>query len=657
MRLVRWLSVLTLPALALRIVYLLEIRKVLFFDHPVLDALEYVRWGREVAAGQLLWTELRIHGPLYPFFLGAVFAISPDNYLLVGILQSIVGVASAWIAAMIARELIDGLIAPIVAFCCIAFGWIFVYYDGQWMPTTFIVFFDLLGAWMTLKAWGEGAKYRHALGAGLAFAASALAWGPGIAFLPVAALCIAFTRPPALVAYKRAGACLLAGGALLAPVLARNHYVSGQWTLTQGNAGLNFYIGNNPDADGLPSVRPGLEWESLTQRGLRRDLLADGVTFWMEQPAVAARLFGRKSCLLVANPEVCPSQDIGYFREASRALSLPWPSSGVLLPLGVVGLLVALGRPAGRRVVALSTPVLTLPVVFTVCARYRLPFEALSAPLAGLFVAWISCGGGRFALRALAGGAAALIAILSFADPMGAGTARIFRTHDYVARELFYGGRYEEALDEVQLQRDVDPRDVEVLYDEAVIRLALGQHLDARFWQRQGVDARTSGYAFWTVVRGAAEHFLRQGRPGLALGAIRLSMGGERPLEDDYRYIARRLALKSPVLCGLTGEALRQLGRLVEAIECLRLATSYKPPITDAWVSLGAALGQKGEFAEAAKVTEEATRLAPENAQAWFNLASAYHFLGRKDDAIRAATRARDLGHAEAEKLLRVLRR
>ncbi len=649
MRLARWLGVLTLPALALRIVYLLEIRKVLFFDHPVLDALEYVRWGREIAAGQILWPDLRIHGPLYPFFLGAVFAISPDNYLLVGILQSIVGVASAWVAAMIARELIDGLIAPIVAFCCIAFGWIFVYYDAQWMPTTFIVFFDLLGAWLTLKAWGEGAKYRHAIGAGLAFAASALSWGPGIAFLPVAALCIAFTRPPALAAYKRAGTCLLAAGALLAPVLAWNHHLSGAWSLTQGNAGLNFYIGNNPDADGLPSVRPGLEWERLTQRGLHRDLAADAISYWGDHPAAATRLLGRKWCLLVANPEVCPSQDIGYFREASRALSLPWPSSGVLIPVGLVGLVAALGRPKGRRVGALALPALLLPIAFTVCARYRLPFEALSAPAAGLLVAWMARGEARLAIRAAAGAAAALVAILSFADPMGAGSARIFRTHDYAARELFHEGRYEEAHGEIQLERQANPNDIEVRYDEMAIWIALGRGDKARAIAVDAGWQTFSAFLDWRAGRAFATHFLAGGHPERVLQLI------EPPVVLPLLGYDRRV--RHPVLNALAGEAFRQLGRLDEAIECLRLATSYKPPITDAWVSLGAALGQKGEFAESATVSEEAVRLAPENAQGWYNLAVAHHKLGRKDDAIRAATRARDLGHADGEKLLQALRR
>lgn len=645
MRLVRWLSVLTLPALALRIAHLLEIRKVFFFDHPVLDALEYVRWGREIASGQILWPELRIHGPLYPFFLGAVFVVSPDNYLLVGILQSLVGVASAWVAAMIARELIDGLLAPLVAFCCVAFGWIFVYYDEQWMPTTFVVFFDLLGTWMTLRAWGEGGRDRHAVGAGLAFGASALAWGPGLAFLPVAALCIAFTRPPSLAAYKRATVCLLAGCASLAPTLAWNRHLSGKWTLTQANAGLNLYIGNNPRADGLPSVQPGVEWEALTQRGISTPeiYVADVVEFWQSAPADAARLLGRKACLLLANPEVCPSQDIGYFRAASRALSLPWPSSGVLIPLGLVGLLAGLARPKGRRLAAIAAPALLLPVAFSVCSRYRLPIEALSAPAAGFLAAWTVHGRARFVRRALALGLVTALGVVSFGDPCGAGRARLFRTHDYAARELFYLGRYEEALREIQLERDVNPTDCEVLYDAAVVSLALGDTEGARRIASRFVRWKPWGWenADWRVGRAAAHVFFRAGRPDHAHLAVEWAAGSWWP--------------RHPVLLALQGKALLQMGSIERAIDSLREATLFKPAIPDAWVDLGAALGQKGEYAESARVSEEATRLAPDNAQAWYNLAVACHFLGRQTDAVRAATRARELGHADGARLLSIV--
>ncbi len=642
----RVLLALSLPALALRILYLLEIRKVLFFDHPVLDALEYVRWGREIASGRLLWPEVRIHGPLYPFFLGAVFAISPDNYLLVGLLQAVVGVGSAWIAAMIAKELAEGLLAPVVAFCAIAFGWIFVYYDGQWMPTTFIVFLDLLGAWMTLRAWSTEGQMRHAAGAGLAFAGSALAWGPGIAFLPVAALGIAFSRPPMLARWKRAGVSLLAGGVLLAPVMAWNHHLSGKWGLTQGNGWLNVYIGNNPTADGLPSVRPGIAWEELTEQELQDPgmYLLGAYSFWADHPGDALRLAGKKLVLVASDAEVDPSQDIAYFRTASHALSLPWPSSGVLIPLGVVGVVVALRDPRGRRLSTLALAALAVPMAFSVCARYRLPFETLSIPLGAALLARL-VRGPFGAAHTAACGAVLTLTLVAFLDPAGAGETRLFLTHDYAARELLAVGRLSEAQSEVELERRIDEGNLEVMYDEAVIHIATGNRVQAGLLL-DGIDASHGGWKLrrfnWRRVRAAGEMFLAQKRPGDALLAMRY------PSAWDWPH---------PVVASVIGRALLQLGRLDEAIVQLTRATAVSPPIPDAWVDLGAAYGQKKEYAKAAETLEHAVELAPGNAQGWFQLAFAYHLLGRADDALRAAQRACDLGHPDGEKLLRAIRK
>lgn len=650
----RTLLALSLPALALRVLYLLEIRKVLFFDHPVLDALEYVKWGREVAAGHLLWPEVRIHGPLYPFFLGAVFAISPDNYLLVGLLQAVVGVGSAWIAARIAADLTEGLFAPIVAFCAIAFGWIFVYYDGQWMPTTIIVFLDLLGAWMTLRAWGPEGRTRHAVGAGFALAGSALAWGPGLALLLIAPFCIALSRPPMLARWKRAGACLLAGGALLAPVMGWNHHLAGKWGLTQGNAWLNVYVGNNPNADGLPSVRPGIAWEELTQRELKDpETYKMGTYFyWTEHSVDALRLTGKKILLVGSNEEGDPSQDIAYFRTASHALSLPWPSTGVLIPLGVVGLVAGLRDARGRRIAALGLAASAVPIAFSVCARYRLPFEALSLPLAAALLARLvrgPCG----AAHTAACGAVLALGVVAFLDPAHAGDARLFRTHDYAARELLAMDRLPEALSEVEKELRSGGRDLESMYDAAVIHLAAGHREQAnRLLYKLEIpnefgepdeDAWLFLQRGWRQIRAGGEWFLERKRPEDALTAM--------------RYPSAWIPDYHPVIRSLIGEALRRLGRLDEAITQLSCATGVNPPIPDAWVSLGAVYGQQKEYAKAAGTLEHAVELAPGNAQAWYNLAVADHFLGRGDAALRAAERARDLGHPDGEKLLGVLRK
>ena len=62
----------------------------------------------------------------------------------------------------------------------------------------------------------------------------------------------------------------------LGPVVVRNYYVSNELVLTTAQAGQNFYIGHNPDANGtyirLPFVRPDPLYERrISRKKLKRE--------------------------------------------------------------------------------------------------------------------------------------------------------------------------------------------------------------------------------------------------------------------------------------------------------------------------------------------------------------------------------------------------
>ena len=59
---------------------------------------------------------------------------------------------------------------------------------------------------------------------------------------------------------------LLLGCSLtIAPVTLRNYRVGDDVVLISHNAGINFYIGNNPDYDRTVFIRPGKDWAHLVE--------------------------------------------------------------------------------------------------------------------------------------------------------------------------------------------------------------------------------------------------------------------------------------------------------------------------------------------------------------------------------------------------------
>src|SRR5205814_5747415 len=152
-------------------------------------------------------------------------------------------------------------------------------------------------------------------------------------------------------------ALFLAGLALvLVPVAARNAYVGGGFYVTTSQAGPNFYIGNNPRADGTyQSLRFGRgapEYErqdatELAEHDLGRRLTPGEVSgYWTgrafdfiaSQPGAWLKLTVRKAALLVNAAEAVDTEDQESHAEWSRPLRVlgPFTHFGVLVPLAIV---------------------------------------------------------------------------------------------------------------------------------------------------------------------------------------------------------------------------------------------------------------------------------------------------------------------------------
>jgi len=91
--------------------------------------------------------------------------------------------------------------------------------------------------------------------------------------------------------------------------------------------------------------------------------------------------------------------------------------------------------------------------------------------------------------------------------------------------------------------------------------------------------------------------------------------------DDAIHLIGRAIGLKpSAEAHSNLGVALREKGRLDEAIDAHRLALALKPDYADAWRNLGVALNAKGLFDEAMSAFERAVEIKPDFADVHFNL-------------------------------------
>src|SRR6185503_13811268 len=81
-------------ALAIRLVHVWAIRRAPFFTLLMGDSHGYDVWAQQIASGDWIGSEVFYQAPLYPYFLGTLYATAGRDLLLSRVLQAVVGACS-----------------------------------------------------------------------------------------------------------------------------------------------------------------------------------------------------------------------------------------------------------------------------------------------------------------------------------------------------------------------------------------------------------------------------------------------------------------------------------------------------------------------------------------------------------------------------------
>jgi tetratricopeptide (TPR) repeat protein len=294
---------------------------------------------------------------------------------------------------------------------------LFIYFEGEILIVSLIVLLDLCLIWTLFRASERPTGARWLL-SGLVLGLSAIARPNILILVPFVIFWIAFLlrRKTKLRATIFSVAVFCAGVALcMAPVLIRNYAVGRDFVPIASQAGINFYIGNNPDSDGMAAVAPDMKktwWggyhdairiaeESIGHPPKASEVsdfwLSKGMQFIREQPARWMLLTLKKFHLFWSGYEIPNNQDIYFFGGYSslfkalvwrRVIACPF---GILAPLALAGIVISLF--SWRRFLLLHgfTFLYMLSVIaFFVCSRYRMPVIPFLVIFASLAVTqWI----------------------------------------------------------------------------------------------------------------------------------------------------------------------------------------------------------------------------------------------------------------------------
>ena len=376
-------------AAALRLAHWAAVRDQPFFGRLAMDSQEYDRWARVIASGDWLGHEPFFQAPLYPYLVAVGYRVFGDSTDAIYLLQ--IAFAVAGLAAL-ARAADRSLGAPhgIVAAALGALYGPFLFHDVQLLKASLAVTVTCFLLWALVVA-REREGARIWLGAGALLGVLALLRENALLLAPFL-LPLAARRGQGRRSAARMAALLLGMALPLAPVAARNAALGGGLLPTTWQGGVNFWIGNNPEADGTyrPLV-PGKQVPALERAEPRRiaeaaagrRLTGSEVSrFWLDRalawarrhPLDFLRLQVVKAGLYLSWYEWPDAVDYYWTQSLSPALALP------LAEFGAVSLLAAVGLLLARRRLAALAPVLLFElgwalstIAFFLFSRYRLP--------------------------------------------------------------------------------------------------------------------------------------------------------------------------------------------------------------------------------------------------------------------------------------------
>jgi len=395
-------------ALVVRLVYLLEFSRSVFFDVPILDAAWHAGWAERIAHGHWLEGAPYFRAPLYTWFLAALDVVAGSGSWVPRLAQGVLGSLAASFTALTTERLRPG--SGLAAGLVVALYGPLVFSTGELLHEALLV--PLLAAWLWITVFAHGERDDPDAGS-LPWFGSGLLLGLSAITRPSALVLAPLLVGLALLPSRRTRFVLpiLAGLALpIAPVTVINYVTSGDLVPIASQGGINFYAGNNGAADGRHVVIPELAdlggWEdfeprvtAIAEKTAGRPLGPAGVSDWWaargwswirHHPGQAAGLWLSKVGALLSGYEVPNNRDILAARSDSLLLALlvgragaffwPW---GLLLPLAVFGVIAASDRRRFLVPVAAAVVYGASLIPYFVCDRFRLPVVLFLAVPAG----------------------------------------------------------------------------------------------------------------------------------------------------------------------------------------------------------------------------------------------------------------------------------
>ena len=417
------------PLVALAAVFIVKLTIGLALGaHPLLvpegelDGAYYKHFAERVIGGDfcLLRSDSFFGQPPAPFFISPLYIYVLALFLKIGgslvaarAAQLLLGTAAVALVALTARRWY-GTWAMWIAGALAAGCGLFTFYESLILQAALDPFLTSVDLYFLTRAIQDGRRRDWCL-AGAALGLHVLNRPNLLIVVAGLALTLAIVKVRSskleVRSWTAAGLFIATAAVVISPATVRNYLVAGEFIPVSSHGGLNFYIGNGPEADGTfvsamgvePSIRG--QWQdaprvagAATGRTLSTSetsaFFRDRALAWIrDHPAQETRLLARKVWLTLSRGFLTLNHSFPFFAyDTGSPLRFLAVAPAVIMPLGLIGLVFARPRDdrgRGFLVWAAFAPLTLVSVaIFFVAARYRLPLQVALTVAAGGGASW-----------------------------------------------------------------------------------------------------------------------------------------------------------------------------------------------------------------------------------------------------------------------------
>ncbi|PYL48469.1 MAG: hypothetical protein DMF40_04770 [Verrucomicrobia bacterium] len=358
----------------------------------------YDDWAQKIVGGQLTDHHAFYGLPGYAYLLAGLYKLCGYNPYIPELLQSLLEAGTATLLYKISVALVPqsggrrGQIVGLMAAAAWAFCVPAQTYAAVLMPTAWFIFVFWFILWRIIKS-QTSPDWWEALLLGLLAGVTATAIATILFLIPLL-FCAIGLKPsvPARSHFRIVGCALVLLGVAIgtSPCWLHNYFIARDRVLLSAHSGINFWIGNNPDANGYPRFPPGLR---AGQAAMLQDSIdvAESAAGHPLKRGEVSQFWSAKAHDYIANYPLAWLRLLGLklhnfwsaFQYDDLSIITNLREQGVTLPGIYFGLFAALALPAmiltwnaaplGRWITgAIFLQMLALLPVFTT-ERYRLP--------------------------------------------------------------------------------------------------------------------------------------------------------------------------------------------------------------------------------------------------------------------------------------------